>query len=82
MKKEEKNIRRVSVSILDNDGVDQPINVVKNEVRNVLSTGVSNDEAEKIVTTMLKNSDRKSARSSIEVYSIPDDFKKLFVDPQ
>lgn len=79
---EDKNIRRVSVSILENEGVEEPISVIETEVRKVLSTGVSEEEAEQIVTSKLQNSIRDTGDSSIEVYSIPDDFKGLFIDPQ
>jgi len=79
---EDKNIRRVSVSVLEHEEVDEPISVIEKEVRKVLSTGVSEEEAEQIVTSKLQNSIRNTDRSSIEVYSIPDDFKGLFIDPQ
>lgn len=79
---EDENIRRVSVSVLENEGIDKPISVIEKEVRKVLSTGVSEEEAEQIVTSKLQNSIRDTDKSSIEVYSIPDNFKGLFIDPQ
>lgn len=82
MKNEEKNIRRICLSILENKDIDEPISVIRSEVRKIMSSGVSEDKAEQIVTAKIRDSIKSPSNSSIEVYSVPDRFKNLFIDPE
>lgn len=82
MKNEEKNIRRICLSILENKDIDEPISVIRSEVRRIMSSGVSEDKAEQIVTAKIRDSIKSPSNSSIEVYSVPDRFKSLFIDPE